>query len=53
MQNLTALDRLLTGAGFSLVRHKNHKIWRCPAGTPGSRCPAPATGAGATRTRKR
>lgn len=32
MQNLTALDRLLTGAGFSPVRHKNHKIWRCPCG---------------------
>jgi hypothetical protein len=32
MNNLTALDRLFSAAGFTLVRHTNHKIWRCPCG---------------------
>lgn len=32
MNDLTALDRAYTEAGFSLVRSRNHKIWRCPCG---------------------
>lgn len=32
MRNLTALDRLIEEAGFTLVRRTNHKIWRCPCG---------------------
>jgi hypothetical protein len=32
MNDLTALDRAFTEAGFTLARHIKHKIWRCPCG---------------------
>jgi hypothetical protein len=32
VNNMTALDRAFTKARFTLIRHVNHKIWRCPCG---------------------
>lgn len=32
MDNLKALDLAFQEAGFTLVRHGKHKVWRCPCG---------------------
>jgi hypothetical protein len=32
MRDISALVQTFREAGFTLVREKNHQIWRCPCG---------------------
>lgn len=32
MNNRKALTNYLVSAGFTLLRHSKHEIWRCPCG---------------------
>lgn len=32
MRSITAIDHMMTAAGFTLVRQSNHRVWRCPCG---------------------